>query len=215
MIPSGFPCSIAIALLLLMTTAVGEEILVEPTHVTIEPKEGQRLRVVFATEGWPALTLKPEGGAWDWSRESRLVIPVENPGDEALTLRLRVEDQKRRSLTGKVAIASRSSRNLAISIGAPPPLSMGMIAGPSLAPAGLDPGTLPVTATDGSIDAAEVALVRLGLLRPLSPRPLVVGPLHIEADYSSYDGIVYDFGQFLPGEWPEKVSSEEMARPTR
>jgi hypothetical protein len=115
-------------------------------------------------------------------------------------------------MTGKVAIAPRSSRNLAISISAPPPLSMGMIAGPSLAPAGLDPGTLPVTATDGFIDAAAVALVRLGLLRPSSPRPLVVGPLHVEPDHSSYDGIVDAFGQFLPGEWPEKVSSVEMLR---
>ena len=120
MIPRGFLCSIAIALLWLMTTAVGEEILVEPTHVTIESKEGQRLRVVFPTEDRPALTLKPKGGAWDWSRESRLVIPVENPSDEALTLQLRVEDQERRSLTGKVAIAPRSSSNLAISISAPP-----------------------------------------------------------------------------------------------
>jgi hypothetical protein len=212
MIPRGFLCSSALALLLLITTAAGEEMLVEPTHATIESKEGQRLLVVFATEDRPALTLKPKGGAWDWSRESRLVIPVENPSDEALTVRLRVEDQKRRSMTGKVAIAPRSSRNLAISISAPPPLSMGMIAGPSLAPAGLDPGTLPVTATDGFIDAAAVALVRLGLLRPSSPRPLVVGPLHVEPDHSSYDGIVDAFGQFLPGEWPEKVSSVEMLR---
>src|SRR5215471_10714090 len=99
---SGVLCSIAIALLLLMTTAVGEEVLVEPTHVTIEATEGQRLRVVFATEDRPALTLKPKGGAWDWSRESRLIIPVENPSDEALTLQLSVEDQTRRPLTGKV-----------------------------------------------------------------------------------------------------------------
>lgn len=212
MIPRGFLCSSALALLLLITTAAGEEILVEPTHATIESKEGQRLLVVFATEDRPALTLKPKGGAWDWSRESRLVIPVENPSDEALTLQLRVEDQKRRSLTGKVAIAPRSSGNLAISISAPPPLSMGMIAGPSLAPAGLDPGILPVTATDGFIDAVEVASVRLGLLRPSSPRRLVVGPLRVEPDHSSYDGIVDSFGQFLPGEWPEKVSSVEMLR---
>jgi hypothetical protein len=82
MIPRGFLRSIAIALLLPMTTAAAEEILVEPTHVTIESKEGQRLRVVFATEGRPALTLKPKEGAWDWSRESRLVIPVENPSDD-------------------------------------------------------------------------------------------------------------------------------------
>src|SRR6516162_10869082 len=212
MISRGFLCSIPIALLLLIAAGAEEEIVVEPTHATIESQEGQRLRVVFATEDRPALTLKPKGGAWDWSRESRLDIPVENPSDEALTLQLRVEDQKSRSLTGKVAIAPRSSANLAISISAPPPLSMGMIAGPSLAPAGLDPGISPVTATDGSIDAAQVALVRLGLLRPSSPRPLVVGPLHVEPDHSSYDGIVDGFGQFLPGEWPEKVSSVEMLR---
>jgi len=115
-------------------------------------------------------------------------------------------------LTGQAAIAPRSSGNLAISISAPPPVSMGMIAGPSLAPAGLDPDTLPVTATEGSIDATAVTLVRLGMLRPSSPRPLLVGPLRVEPDCSSYDGIVDGFGQFLPGDWPEKVSSLEMLR---
>ena len=58
------------------------------------------------------------GGAWDWSQESRLVTPVENPNDQALTLQLRVNDPKRR-LTGQAAIAPRSSGNLAISISAP------------------------------------------------------------------------------------------------
>jgi len=62
--------------------------------------------------------LQAEGGAWDWSQESRLVIPVENPNDQALTLQLRVNDPKRR-LTGQAAIAPRSSGNLAISISAP------------------------------------------------------------------------------------------------
>jgi hypothetical protein len=109
MIPRGFLCSITIALLLPITAGAEDEIVVEPTHATIEVHEGRRLRVVFATEDRPALTLKPKGGAWDWSRESRLVIPVENPSHEALTLQLRVEDQKRQSLTGKVAIARRSS----------------------------------------------------------------------------------------------------------
>ena len=207
----SFLCSIAIALLVLIAEADVDEIIVETLHATIESKEGQRLRVVFASEDRPAITFKPKGGAWDWSQKSRLVIPVENPSDQALTLQLRVEDPKR-WLTGQAAIAPRSSGNLAISISAPPPVSMGMIAGPSLAPAGLDPGTLPVTATEGSIDATAVTLVRLGMLRPSSPRPLLVGPLRVEPDCSSYDGIVDGFGQFLPGDWPEKVSSLEMLR---
>ena len=206
----SFLCSIAIALLVLIAEADVDEI-VETLHATIESKEGQRLRVVFASEDRPAITFKPKGGAWDWSQKSRLVIPVENPSDQALTLQLRVEDPKR-WLTGQAAIAPRSSGNLAISISAPPPVSMGMIAGPSLAPAGLDPDTLPVTATEGSIDATAVTLVRLGMLRPSSPRPLLVGPLRVEPDCSSYDGIVDGFGQFLPGDWPEKVSSVEILR---
>jgi hypothetical protein len=80
MIPRGFLCSIPIGLLLLITTAAGEEVLVEPTHVTIESKEGQRLRVVFATEDRPALTLKPKGalgtGLGKAGSSSRSKIPA-------------------------------------------------------------------------------------------------------------------------------------------
>jgi hypothetical protein len=208
----GFHCSIAIALSLLTVTAGGDEIIVETSHATTGSWEGQRLRVVFAAEDRPTLIFRPEAGAWDWSRTSRLVIPVDNPGDEALTLLLQVEDHMKRSLTGEVAIAPRTAGNLAISIGAPPPRSMGMIAGPSLAPAGLEPGTLPVTATDGAIDASEVTVVRLGLPRPSTPQTLLVEPPRVEPDRTSYDGIVDGFGQFLPGKWPEKVSSAEMLR---
>jgi hypothetical protein len=127
----GFLCSIAIALSPLIAAAGGDEIIVETSHATIEPQEGQRLRVVFAAEDRPAMIFKPVAGAWNWSQTSRLVIPIENPGDEALTLLLRVEDHTSRSLTGKVAIAPRTAGHLAISIGAPSPRSMGMIAGPS------------------------------------------------------------------------------------
>jgi len=207
----GFLRSIAIVLSPLITAAGEEEIIVETSHATIESQEGQQLRVVFAAEDRPALIFKPRAGAWDWSR-SRLVIPVENPGDEALTLLLRVDDKMSRSMTAQAGIAPRSSSNLVISIGAPPPRSMGMIAGPSPAGAGLDPDTMPVTATDGAIDGSHVALVQLGMPRPLAPKPLIVGPPRVEPDRTSYDGIVDGFGQLVPSEWPEKVSSLEMLR---
>jgi hypothetical protein len=131
----AFVCSFAIALSLLIATADADEIIVETSHATVESQEGQMRRVLFAATDEPALIFKPQAGAWDWSRTIRLLIPVENPGEEALTLLLRVEDNASRSLAGKVAIAPRSARNLVISIGAPPPRSMGMIAGPSLAAA--------------------------------------------------------------------------------
>jgi len=209
---NGFLCSIAIALSLLIAAAGGDEIIVETSNATIESRQGQRLRVVFAAEERPAVIFKPVAGAWDWSQTSRLVIPVENPANEALTLLLCVEDNASRSLTGKVAISPQSAGNLVISIGAPPPRSMGMIAGPSPAAAGLDTGTLPATATDGAIDASHVTLVRLGVQRRSRPQPLFVGSPRVEPDRTSYDGIVDGFGQFLPGEWPEKVSSAEMLR---
>jgi len=159
---------------------------------------------------------KPAAGAWDWSQASKLVIPVTNRGDEPLTLLLRVESDPGRALNGKVAIAPRSASDLAMRIDAPPPRTMGMIAGPSPTAAGLAPGILPVTATNGSIDASRVASVRLGISRPTTPRHLVVGSLRVEpptaADGNTYDGIVDDFGQFRPGLWPERVSSVERLR---
>jgi len=147
----GFLYLIVIALSLLVAAAGGDEIIVETSHAIIESHEGKRLRVVFAAEDRPTLIFKPEAGAWDWSQTSQLVIPVENPGDEALTMSLSVEDHTSRSLTGKVAIAPQSAGSLAISVGAPPPRSMGMIAGPSPAAAGLDRGVWPVTATEGAL----------------------------------------------------------------
>ena len=185
---------------------------VETSHATIASRDGQNLRIVFEAEEQPALLLRPAEAAWDWAQTSRPIIPAENPGDEPLTLQLRVEDDARRSLTGSAAIAPRCAGNLAISLTAPPPRSMGMIAGASLAAAGLEPGTLPVTATDGAIDAAHVRLVRLGIPRPVTPRDLVVGPMRVEPDRTVYDGIVDGFGQLLPGSWPEKVNSMEMLR---
>ena len=109
------------------------------------------------------MLFKPAAGAWDWSQASKLVIPVTNRGDEPLTLLLRVESDPGRALNGKVAIAPRSASDLAMRIDAPPPRTMGMIAGPSPTAAGLAPGILPVTATNGSIDASRVASVRLGI----------------------------------------------------
>jgi hypothetical protein len=108
----GFHCSIGIALSLLIATAGGDQIIVETSHASIEAQEEQRLRVVFAAEDRPALIFRPEAGAWDWSRTSRLIIPVDNPGDEALTLLLQVEDHMSRSLTGEVGIAPRTAGNL-------------------------------------------------------------------------------------------------------
>src|ERR1700730_7184213 len=87
---NSFLCSIAVALSLLVAAAGGDEIIIETSHATIESQEGQRLRVVFSAGDRPTLILKPAAGTWDWSRTSRLVIPVENPGDDALTLLLRV-----------------------------------------------------------------------------------------------------------------------------
>ena len=194
----------------------GPDLIVETLHASIESREGENLRVVFAAEGQPALLFKPAAGAWDWSVKSKLLIPVENPGDEPLTLLLRIESDPGRSLSGKIAIAPHSIGDLAIWIEAHSPRAMGMIAGPSLAAGGLEPHTSPVTATEGSIDASHVTSVRLGISRPAVAKQLIVGPLQTErpsdADRTGYEGIVDGFGQFHSGTWPEKVSSAEMLR---
>jgi hypothetical protein len=212
-----FVAALAVVLAL-PSSAAGDDPdpIVEAAHARIEAREGGRLQVMVAPEGRPALIFEPTAGAWDWSGTSKLVIPVESPGDEPLTMTLGVAGEKSRSLNGKVAIAPHGAGDLAIWLEAPPPRAMGMIAGPSLAASGLEPGILPVTATTGSIDPSNVTSVRLGISRPAEPRHLVVGPLRVtppsEADRAAYQGIVDRFGQYLPGNWPEKINSVEMLR---
>ena len=209
-----------IALPLLISAGGGTtengDVTIETLNATIESRDGQRLRVVFAKEEQSALLFRPAQGAWDWSATSKLFIPVENPGDEPLTLALRIEGAPGRSLRGGLSIAPHSAGDLTIWIAAPLPRSMGMIGGPSLKAAGLEPNTLPVTATRGSIDASYVTSVQLGIWRPPAPQLLTVGPLRVEPpseeDRTAYVGIADGFGQFRTGNWPEKIGSAEMLR---
>jgi len=207
---------LAVCLLTVGAAAGGDAPIVETSHAAIEARDGLKLHVVFAPEAQPALLFKPARGVWDWSATSKLFIPVENPGDESVTLDLEIEDARGGSLSGDVAVAPRSVGDLAIWIEAPLPRSMGMIAGPSLRAAGLAPNTLPVTATKGSIDASHVVAVRLRVSRSAVPRHLTVGPLRVappsDVDRTAYDGIVDGFGQFRPGTWPEKVTSAAALR---
>jgi hypothetical protein len=217
--PKGFVFCVATGLLLFFAgegVAANSDFTIETLNASIESQEGEKLRVAFATEGQPALLFRPDRGAWEWSGTSKLFIPVENPGDEPLTLLLRIESAPRGSLSGKVAMAPRSVSDLVIRLDAPAPRAMGMIAGPLFEAAGLEPHTLPVTATEGSIDTSRVTSVYLGISRPPTLQRLTVGPLRAEppgdAERTAYDGIVDAFGQFRPGTWPEKVSSAEMLR---
>src|SRR5690242_11507718 len=148
----------------------GDLPVVETSNAAIASQDGERLRVVFAAEGQPALLFKAGSGKWDWQNKSKLVIPVGNPSGEPVTLLLRIEDEAHRSLSGKIAIAPADSGDLALWIDAPAPRSMGMIAGPSLTAAGLEPHGLRVTATEGSVDSSHIAAVRFGIARSTAPR---------------------------------------------
>ena len=208
---------ISVCCLALLVSASQEDgTVVEASDAIIEARDGTGVRIVFAAEGQPGMLFKPADGAWDWSRTGKLVIPIENPGGEPVTLLLRVSDGADRSLSGKISIAPDSAGALTLWIDAPSPRQMGMIAGPSLTAAGLEPHTLPVTATEGSVDASRLTSVRLGIARPRAPRQMVIGQLRVtppsEEDRTAYQGIVDGFGQFRPGSWPEKVSSVEMLR---
>ena len=88
---------------------VGNDPIIETSHAAIESQHGQRLRVVFAPEGQPAVLFKPAHGSWDWSAIDKLVILVENPGEEPLTFLLRIDSAPGRSLSGKAAIAPHST----------------------------------------------------------------------------------------------------------
>jgi hypothetical protein len=159
----------ACCLALLVSASESDEIVVETSNAVVEARDGLGMRVVFAAEGQPAVLFKPADSTWDWRRTGKLVIPVENPGGEPVTLLLRVSDDADRSLSGKVSIAPGTAGDLKLWIDAPSPRKMGMIAGPSPTAGGLEPHTLPVTATEGSIDASRVTSVRLGIARRTAP----------------------------------------------
>lgn len=204
---------------MLLPTAAGtagtlrsDEPTVEMSHAAIEARDAGRLHVVFGNEGQPAVLFRPAKGAWDWAASSKLFIPVENLEPEPVTVLLRIEGAAGQELSGKVAVAPHGSGDLAVWIAAPSPRAMGMIAGP----AAIVSGTIPVTATEGSVDPSHVTSIRLGIARPSTPKHIIVGPLHAEppseADRNAYDGIVDGFGQFRHASWPEKVNSVEMLR---
>src|SRR5260370_36130292 len=206
----------ACSLALLVSASEGDGVVLETSNAVIEARDGAGLRVVFAAEGQPALLFKPTDGVWDWRHTSKLVIPVENPGGEPVTLPLRIGDEENRSLSGKISIAPGGAGDLPLSIDAPSPRKMGMIAGPSLAAGGLELHTFPITSTVGSVGASRVTSVRVRIARATAPREMVIGPLRVtppgEAESTAYQGIVDGFGQFLPGSWSEKVSSTEILR---
>ena len=172
---------------------------------------------MFAAEGQPAVLFKRTDSKWDWRRTGKLVIPVENPGGEPVTLLLRISDEaepvaERQSLDR----ARQRRRSHAVDRRALP------------APDGNDRRSV----SDGCrARAAHIAGNRdrrigrclAGHIGPPrdrtaddATRDLVIGPLRVmpptEAESKAYEGIVDGFGQFRPGSWPEKVGSTEMLR---
>src|SRR5215813_7323242 len=142
--------SLAACCLALLTAASEDDgPVVEMSNAVIASRDEERLRVVFAAEGRPTLLFKPRGGAWDWRDASKIVISVENPGAEPVTLLLQVEDGADRSLSGKIAIAPGSTGALALWIQAPAPRAMGMIAGPWRV---MPPSEVDRTAYQGIVD---------------------------------------------------------------
>ena len=116
------------------------------------------------------MLLRPARGAWDWAAASNLFIPVENLEAEAITLLLRIESDPGRDLRAKAVIAPHSAGDLAIWINAPSPRSIGMIPEP-----GPIAGTIPVTATEGSVDPSHVSSIRLGVAWPSTPAGAAAG----------------------------------------
>ena len=100
---------IAIGLLISAGAAAEEAaVTVETEHAEIVSRDGQKLRVAFAKAEQPALLFKPDQGVWDWSDTGKLVIPVENPGDEPLSLTLRIAASlKNSSITHDLGVFSR------------------------------------------------------------------------------------------------------------
>ena len=175
-------------------------------------------RLVYRFVGgrdWPAIRLRV-ATPLDWSRAGALTFDVENPGPSPFHLLVRIDDDPHAdggdgSLTGVTDIAAHQRRTIVL------PLDAGAFEPGAAAMRGRPPGvlgTLPgdqvITERRGTTDLHHVWALHISGFKTDTDRVLLIGPpgLRLQPDGPRPSGPLADaFGQWVQGDWPEKVKS--------
>jgi hypothetical protein len=154
----------------------------------------------------------------------QLVIPVRNPGVDAVNLLLRVDavgangaDQSR---SGIARVRPRAELVLVLPLQDNDPAAMGMRMGPPPAAPRLDGSVRVIGGAQGEINLHHVTRMRLALPYLASDHTLIFGEPSVirgsKPGRSSYVRIADQFGQYTRATWPEKIDSRtEMTEERR
>ncbi|MEN0105446.1 MAG: beta-agarase [Pseudomonas sp.] len=173
-------------------------------------------RVTFNPSDNPNLRLTPQNGVWDWSKANVMTLRIQNAMDWALTLDIRMESSDGKVLTSRVALPAGPAQNLLVPLHATSPRSQGMRAGPAMPWVVEGQRVILADTVEGDIDLSKVTAVGIYMSRPDSAQSILLGRFGVrEGDDTQeqlYTGIVDAYGQYVRGQWPEKVSSDEQLK---
>lgn len=215
------PCAhpLAAAMLAALALAVASPLPAQeptPHPVALDGLRGQNARILANTDAHARILFEP--AEWsnavldfnppaDWSAFGRLVLTLDNPGDQPLELGVRLDDDpsadgRKHCIQGTIPVPSRSKITAAIGIG-PDPMSLGMRGLPG--PAGLRTVT---AGGDPKFNPGHIVSVRFFLHRPAKPTPFGIAAVSLSPAISQ-EAFVDRFGQYAFADWPGKLHEEQ------
>ena len=160
---------------------------------------------------WPALRFETQR-ALDWSRAGALAIDVENPGPTAFRLLLRLDDAvdangDERSLSGVTTLKPHERVTLVLPLDGARPAGM---VGPPPARLTARSGDQIVSELSGSVKLDRIRTLFVSGYRSDDDHVIRLGPPMLrdaEPGAPRPTALADAFGQWIAGEWPEKVKS--------
>jgi hypothetical protein len=188
-------------------------------EVRADHRFGKRIRVDFEAAERPEIRVQTQDQI-DWSAMGQLIVPVRNPGADAVSLVVQVDaigtDGGNESRSGIVRVRPREKVMLVLPLQDNDPAAMGMRMGPPPVAPRLYGFVRVIGSAQGEINLHHVTGVRLALPYLDSNHTLIFGePSVISGAKPSptlYVRIADQFGQYTRTTWPEKIHSNTEMR---
>jgi len=166
------------------------------------------LCVDFQPAAWPQVLFRP-AVPFDFREAGELAVDITNPGAEAVTFRIRIDDDLRANgtlycRTAAGTVAPGATQTFAFRFETAGAMAWGMRGLPS------HPGATAMTESPSSwrLDLGHIVQFQIFLSSPPEEVRLIVDNIRLRPQVA-LDGIADRFGQFSGAEWPGKLGSEE------
>ncbi len=175
------------------------------------------LPYIFEPAPRPQLTVRSAQGHWDWSGRGELHLEVQNAMAWAVTLEIDIDGAAGQHLHAEVGLPAGPEQTVVVPLQAISPRAQGMQVGPPM------PFTdaagrrlLLATKVEGALELGQVEAIRLSMPSPQAAQTLLLGHVDTAAGDATlreaYAGIIDGWGQYMRGQWPEKVDSDHALR---